>query len=49
VVRRAEQTYTFAARQLDELDLSLEDVRCRLRTEGYLSAESRLDKLPMRG
>jgi hypothetical protein len=48
-VRRAEQTYEFAAQQLEEFDLYLDGVHRRLRAEGYLSAEARLDKLLIRG
>jgi hypothetical protein len=48
-VRRAEQTYEFAARQLEEFDLYLDGVHRRLRADGYLSAEACLDKLLIRG
>jgi hypothetical protein len=48
-VRRAERTYELAVRQLDEFDLYLDGVHRRLRAEGYLSTEGRLDKVPLRG
>jgi hypothetical protein len=35
---RAEQTYSFAARRLEELDDYLRGVRTRLRAAGYLSS-----------
>jgi hypothetical protein len=35
---RAEQTYSFAARRLDEFDAYLRSVRARLRVAGYLTS-----------
>jgi hypothetical protein len=48
-VRRAEETYEFAVRQLDEFDRYLDGVHRRLRAEGYLSTEGRQHKVPIRG